>query len=97
MGQTVTTELLAKTMGLVPRYVRERQVAKAPAMARSPAPSPAPIVYEASTAAACDAITAELRSRIAGASAKPSRRMNFKIAAPAFAAALLVLGVLLNH
>lgn len=97
MRQAVTTESLAKTMGLVPRYVRERNAAGAPDAARNATLPPAPPVPEVSVAPTCDAITADLRRRIAGASAKSPLRVNLKVTAPAFAAALLVLGVLLGH
>ena len=96
MGHTVTTDPLAKTLGLVPRYVRERQAAEALERARQrAAPPPPPVVHEEFDAPPCEVATSSLRERIAVATSP--RRTRLMIAAPAAAGLLLMLGMLLNN
>lgn len=94
MGPTVTTDPLAKTFGLMPRYVRERQAAEALGQACRAAPPPTPAVPDAFASRPCDPLTADLRRRIA--IAKPPRPVKLLIAAPTLAGVLLMLRALLN-
>ena len=97
MTQTHGTDPLAKTWGLVPRYMRERQAAEAreTALAASvvrPAAAPAAELFRAQPV---DAVTADLRRRIA--IVEPSRRVRLSIAAPSFAGMSLAVAALLSH
>jgi hypothetical protein len=65
-------------------------------MAREAAmPRPAPVAQEVFQARAVDAVTADLRRRIAFV--EPPRRARLAMAAPAFAGVALVFGALLSH
>ena len=73
MAQTLVADPLAKTWGLVPRYLRERQAAEAFARANPPQLAPAPEPDELLTGPrAMDAVTADLRRRVAVAPSRSS-------------------------
>jgi hypothetical protein len=96
MAQTLATDALAGTFGLMPRYLRERLAAEAeaPAEAATAVPPPAPVVTDLLLAMRrIDAATPDLRRRIAAAS---QSRFSPLAMAPAFAGASLMLGVLLR-
>jgi hypothetical protein len=62
----VSNDPMAKVWGIVPRYMRERQAAEALAVALEAAtPKPVPVVIEEEMGGAVDAVTADLRRRLA--------------------------------
>ena len=93
MAHTLTSAPLANTVGLAPRYFRERQAADALAATQVPA---APAVTAPEAAGRClDVVTADLRRRIA--TVGEPRRSVLALTAPAFAGVSLVLGLLFSH
>jgi len=102
MTQThVSNDPMAKVWGIVPRYMRERQAAEAAADAlalalEAAAPKPAAVVVVADDAGApVDAVTADLRRRLAAA--QPARRPALVLAIPALAGLSIAFGASIGH
>jgi hypothetical protein len=100
MTQTqVSNDPMAKVWGIVPRYMRERQAAEAAAEAlalelEAAAPKPAPVVVEEEVGGTVDAVTADLRRRLA---TQAPRRPGLGMAVPALAGLSIVFGALISH
>jgi hypothetical protein len=95
----VANDPMAKVWGIVPRYMRERQAAEAAAQAlaealEAAAPKPAAAGAQEPVGGTVDAVTADLRRRLA---TQAPRRPGLGMAIPALAGLSVAFGALISH